>query len=138
MKRGMLDRNATKARHRIYLVGQHSFSFGHLYSNTNNESKVDALTHLNYAFAFLDPNTFRITTMDAATPVSLFDHFSELKFTNPDLKLFASVGGGLSLTTGHTQPIFGNIAKSASNRQKFADEVLSFLDYYGFDGIDID
>jgi hypothetical protein len=34
--------------------------------------QVDGLTHLNFAFAFLDPSTFQITTMDAATLASLF------------------------------------------------------------------
>nr|KAI0406599.1 hypothetical protein F4802DRAFT_556676 [Xylaria palmicola] len=100
---------------------------------------LDALTHLNYAFAYLDPNTFRITTMDAKIPVSLFDDFSELKSINPDLQLFVSIGGWTFSDNGtYTQPIFGNIARTSSNREKFANEVVSFLNYYGFDGIDID
>lgn len=101
--------------------------------------QVDALTHLNYAFAFLDPDTFAITTMDAATPVSLFNDFAELKFTYPDLKLFVSIGGWTFSDNGtYTQPIFGNIARSSSNRQKFADQVTKFLENYGFDGVDLD
>lgn len=100
---------------------------------------VDALTHLNYAFAYLDPDTFGITTMDAATPISLFEDFSNLKTTNPDLKLFVSIGGWtFSDNNTYTQPIFANIAQSATNRQKFADQLLKFLNYYGFDGVDLD
>lgn len=77
--------------------------------------------------------------MDAATPVSLFDDFSDLKFDYPDLKLFVSIGGWtFSDNDTYTQPIFSNICSSASNRQKFADEALKFLNYYGFDGVDID
>ncbi|KAG6039144.1 hypothetical protein E4U41_003160 [Claviceps citrina] len=98
-----------------------------------------ALTHLNYAFAYLDPTSFKITTMDAATPTSLFDDLSALKTTNPDLKIFVSIGGWtFSDNDTYTQPIFGNIARSSSNRQLFADGLVSFLTYYGFDGVDLD
>lgn len=100
---------------------------------------VAALTHLNYAFAYLDPTSFKITTMDAATPISLFDDLSDLKTTNPDLKIFVSIGGWtFSDNDTYTQPIFGNIARSSANRQLFADGLVSFLSYYGFDGVDLD
>ncbi|UKZ93576.1 uncharacterized protein TrAFT101_008486 [Trichoderma asperellum] len=100
---------------------------------------LDSLTHLNYAFAFLDPTSFQITTMDAATPISLFDDISDLKTTNPDLKIFVSIGGWtFSDNNTYTQPIFGNIARSSSNRQLFANELVAFLTYYGFDGVDLD
>jgi chitinase len=100
---------------------------------------VDALTHLNYAFAYIDPESFQLTTMDVATRVSLFDDLANLKLTKPDLKIFISVGGWtFSDNNTLTQPVFGNIARSSSNREKFAKNVLAFLDEYGFDGVDID
>jgi chitinase len=100
---------------------------------------VDALTHLNYAFAYIDPPTFDIITMDVKTPVSLFDDFADLKVVRPDLKLFVSVGGWtFSNNNTDTQPVFGNIARSSSNRESFAKKMLAFLNEYGFDGIDID
>lgn len=77
--------------------------------------------------------------MDAATPVSLFDDLSALKLTNPDLKIFISIGGWTFSDNGtYTQPIFGNIGRSAANRQTFANQVVKFLSYYGFDGVDLD
>lgn len=77
--------------------------------------------------------------MDAATPVSLFDDMSDLKTTNPDLKIFVSIGGWtFSDNDTYTQPIFGNVARSSSNRQLFANELVAFLTYYGFDGVDLD
>ncbi|KAM7215378.1 hypothetical protein V8F06_009239 [Rhypophila decipiens] len=98
-----------------------------------------ALTHLNYAFAYLDPTSFKVTTMDAATPISLFNDLSNLKSTNPALKIFVSIGGWtFSDNDTYTQPIFGNIARSGSNRQLFADGLVAFLTYYGFDGVDLD
>ncbi|KAG5951737.1 hypothetical protein E4U53_002386 [Claviceps sorghi] len=100
---------------------------------------VAALTHLNYAFAYLDPTSFKITTMDAATPASLFGDVSDLKAANPDLKIFVSIGGWtFSDNDTYTQPIFGNIARSSANRQLFADQTVAFLTYYGFDGVDLD
>lgn len=100
---------------------------------------MDALTHLNYAFAYINPETFQIMTMDTATPASLFDDVAELKFTKPDLKIYISIGGWTFSDNGtETQPVFGNIAKSSKNRATFAKNVMTFLDQYGFDGIDID
>ncbi|EJP61449.1 symbiotic chitinase [Beauveria bassiana ARSEF 2860] len=100
---------------------------------------VDALTHLNYAFAYVDPNTFEITTMDAATPARIFQDVADLKKTSPSLKIFLSLGGWTFSDNGtSTQPVFGNIARSYANRQKFATNVLKFLSTYGYDGVDID
>jgi chitinase len=100
---------------------------------------VNGLTHLNYAFAFIDPSTFKITTMDAATPVHTFTDFAALKAKNPAIELFVSIGGWtFSDNETATQPIFGNIARSGANRQTFANNVLQFLNTYGYDGVDID
>lgn len=100
---------------------------------------VDALTHLNYAFAYLNPETYQVMTMDVATPVDLFDRVAALKTDKPELKIFISIGGWtFSDNNTVTQPVFGEIARSASARQAFASNVLTFLDEYGFDGVDID
>ncbi|KAF3898091.1 Bacteriodes thetaiotaomicron symbiotic chitinase [Trichophyton interdigitale] len=100
---------------------------------------ISALTHLNYAFAFIDPSTFELTTMDAATPVSLFNDIAALKDIKPSLQIYISVGGWtFSDNNTATQPVFGNIARSPENREKFANNALAFLNQYGFDGIDID
>ncbi|EAW17011.1 putative chitinase [Aspergillus fischeri NRRL 181] len=97
------------------------------------------LTNLNYAFAYIDPDSFQLMTMDAATRLSLFTDLANLKLTKPDLKIFISVGGWtFSDNNTLTQPVFGNIARSSSIREKFAKNVLAFLDEYGFDGVDID
>jgi chitinase len=100
---------------------------------------VDGLTHLNYAFAFLDPTSFKITTMDAATPAKTFQDVADLKVLNPNLEIFVSIGGW-TFSDNHTatQPVFGNIARSSANRQTFANNVLKFLDTYGYDGVDVD
>ncbi|OJD22080.1 hypothetical protein ACJ73_06579, partial [Blastomyces percursus] len=96
------------------------------------------LTHLNYAFAYIDPTSFEVTTMDAAAPISLFDEVAALKIVKPSLQLYVSIGGcTFSDNNTITQPIFGKITRSPANRQKFADNSVS-LNQYGFDGVDID
>jgi len=54
---------------------------------------VDALTHLNFAFAYIDPDSFEIVTMDPSTPESLFQEATDTKKYKSDLKVFVSVGG---------------------------------------------
>ena len=98
-----------------------------------------ALTHINLAFAYLDPNTYDITTMDSNMPTSIFTQVTDLKANSSSLKIFVSVGGwSFSDNDTDTQPLFGEIAASATNRKKFANNALSFLTTYGFDGLDID
>ncbi|KAG6187804.1 hypothetical protein E4U27_007671 [Claviceps purpurea] len=85
---------------------------------------------------------FKITAMDVSTPIPLVDDISDLKATNSRLEIFVSIGGWtFSDNDTYTQPVFGNIARSSENRQLVADEVASFLTYYGFDevvGVDMD
>ena len=97
---------------------------------------VDALTHLNYAFAYIDPTTFQLVTMDGQTPESLFQSVTDVKQYKGTLNVWISVGGWTFSDNGTaTQPVFGNIAASAANRQIFADNVVKFCNHYGFDGM---
>jgi chitinase len=77
--------------------------------------------------------------MDAATPAKTFEDVASLKLSNPKLQLFVSLGGWtFSDNDTATQPVFGKIARSSSNRDKFASNLLKFLDTYGYDGVDLD
>lgn len=79
---------------------------------------VDGLTHVNFAFAYIDPDTFKITTMDDATPADLFTQTADvrtLKLGNGDLEVFVSIGGWtFSDNNTATQPVFSNIASCMS------------------------
>jgi len=46
---------------------------------------LDAITHLNYVFAFLTPGTFDIVPMEGSIPVSLFKRITDLKKLKPGL-----------------------------------------------------
>ncbi|CAG8150355.1 unnamed protein product [Penicillium salamii] len=111
-------------------------------SSKCHETKVTdlplgSLTHLNFAFAYLDSN-YEIIPMDDLT-WSLFDDITAVKDTNPALKIFVSVGGWtFSDNETTTQPLFGEIAADSEKRKTFSENVLMFIKFYGFDGIDID
>lgn len=80
--------------------------------------------------------------MDSLTPPSLFLQTADVRSWrsgSSSLEIFVSVGGWtFSDNDTSTQPVFSDISGSAKNRQKFADNMLSFMKRYGFDGVDID
>ncbi|KAI0888397.1 glycosyl hydrolases family 18-domain-containing protein [Annulohypoxylon maeteangense] len=94
-------------------------------------------THVNFAFAFFDPDTFQISPMDSNS-ATLYHRFTDLKQTYSGLQTWISVGGWSFTDPGPTRQAFSNMASSAANRQKFISGVLSFMNTYGFDGLDID
>lgn len=100
----------------------------------------DALTHVNFAFAYIDPETYTIKTMDSQTPAKLFQEVADIKTKAlSDLEVFIAIGGWTFSDNGTvTQPLLGEIAASEESRQKFADNLVRFMDTYGFDGVDID
>ncbi|KAI5203118.1 glycoside hydrolase, partial [Aureobasidium subglaciale] len=99
---------------------------------------VDGLTHVNFAFAYIDPSSLKVTTMDSATPQELFTqttNIRQLKSGNSQLEVFISIGGWTFSDNGTaTQDVFPSIAADESKRQKFADNLVSFMKEYGFDG----
>ena len=56
---------------------------------------VTMCTHLVYAFAVLDPNTYTMVSHDTWLDINLgnFAEFVKLKQSNPDLKTMVAIGG---------------------------------------------
>lgn len=97
------------------------------------------LTHLYFAFAYIDPKSYAITTMSSDMSEELFTQVAAVKDLKPSLKIYVSLGGWtFSDNDTVTQPLFGEIAADPTKRKTFASNTLKFLDTYGFDGIDID
>ncbi|RAH68797.1 glycoside hydrolase family 18 protein [Aspergillus aculeatinus CBS 121060] len=95
---------------------------------TPTDLPLDALTHINFAFAFIDPDSYQIVTMDSDTPSSLFQDTTNVKSIKSDIEVFVSVGGWtFSDNNTATQPVYGEIAADAAKRRTFADNVVHFL-----------
>lgn len=92
---------------------------------------------MNFAFAFFDPVTFAIAPMDAPSG-ELLSRFTALKDKNGGLQTWISVGGWSFTDPGPTRTAFSDMASSAGNRQKFISELTTFMEHYGFDGVDLD
>ena len=112
-------------------------------------SNMDAksITHINFAFIDIDSNgdlkfcdeyaDIQIennpdTTDDSTYYTGLFGAFSILKIKNPHLKLGISVGGWTN--SGD----FPEVSRDQVKRQNFASNIAKFIDYLGFDLVDID
>jgi chitinase len=98
---------------------------------------VDSYTHLNFAFAHVDPTTYTIVPM-AGTQTSLYSRFTALKKQKPGLKTWISIGGWSFNNPGPTQGTFSQLAASSSAQTPFYASVVNFLKQYDFDGVDID
>ncbi|KAJ5964997.1 uncharacterized protein N7479_004873 [Penicillium vulpinum] len=100
---------------------------------------LDALTHVNFAFASIDPSTYEVVAMDSSTPTSLFQETTNIKSVKEDISVFISIGGWTFSDNGtDTQPLFGEISASETKRKTFANNVVHFMRQYGFDGVDLD
>lgn len=100
----------------------------------------NSCTHLVYAFAGLDDRTFRIKSLDAWNDLGFdevgggkdnYRHFAALK--NRGIKILLAIGGW---NEGSTK--YSAMVSTPDRRQNFISSVVSFLDRYGFDGLDFD
>lgn len=103
---------------------------------------VDELTHVNFAFAYIDPTTYQVTTVDSKTPQDLLTQTADIRYlksNSASLEVFISIGGWTFSDNGtSTQSVFPDIASDARKRQRFPNDLVSFIKGYGFDGVVID
>jgi chitinase len=94
-------------------------------------------THINFAFVYIDPNTFGIADMyDFMAP--LYDQVTALKQKQPGLQVWLSIGGSSFNDPGPTQTTFSTLSASTSAQAKFFTSLIAFMKLHGFDGVDID
>lgn len=93
------------------------------------------LSHLNFAFASVDPRTFRIQPMHP-DDVDLYREFTALK--TDKLETWIAVGGWEFSDPGPTRTTWSDMVSSRENRAEFIDSTVKFMDEYGFQGLDID
>lgn len=103
-----------------------------------NQIPVESLTHLNYAFAFIAPDTFDVGPMPG-TDASTFSDFTALKSRNPNVVMGVSVGGWtFNDNFTSTQPVFSDMVSTKDKRATFIGKLVSFMTHYGFDAVDLD
>ena len=68
----------------------------------------------------------------------LYSRFTQLKDNNAGLQTWISVGGWSFTDPGPTRTAFSDMSSSSGNRKKFINELIKFMDNYGFDGVDLD
>lgn len=100
---------------------------------------VEGLTHLNFAFGYITPNTYNIVPMDDRTPEDMFSRVTSAKERNSDLKVYVALGGWtFSDNDTVTQAVFPNLVKTRPARSRFITNMIAFMSQYGFDGLDLD
>jgi chitinase len=94
-----------------------------------NAISAKKLTHINYAFATVNPLGI-IELEDADAPAHIAQ-LQALKARNPDLKVIVSVGGwGANY--------FSDAALDDASRCRFADSAIDLIKRFALDGIDLD
>nr|QEL09547.1 class V chitinase [Pinus contorta] len=87
-------------------------------------------THIFYAFANLNDQTFQVELPATAKPA---EFTLTLRKKNPFLKTLISIGGGGSNSTA-----FALMASNASRRKVFINSAIALARKYGFHGLDLD
>lgn len=95
-----------------------------------------AYSHIVYSFAGVARGSWALTETQA-NDKELIAELQALKKINPTLKTMWAVGGWV-FNDPPTQDIFLKMASTPANRAVFIKSVLTQLQSYGFDGIDID
>lgn len=98
---------------------------------------VGGYTHIFFAFLYIDPGLYTITPMKS-NQQGLYSRVVAMKKRKPGLKVWISIGGWDFNNEGSTYNTFSKLAASKANQATFFDSLLSFLDKYGFDGVDLD
>ncbi|KAH7329286.1 hypothetical protein B0I35DRAFT_473903 [Stachybotrys elegans] len=109
------------------------------YCNTFNPERIPrgVYTHINFAFASIDPKTFEVRP-ESNADIAMYKRVVSLKRREPNLKVLIAIGGWTFNDPGPTQYVFSDIARSKTNQNKFIRSLISFMSTYGFDGIDLD
>ena len=94
-------------------------------------------THIMYSFVVLDPSTHVMKIHDKWLDVDLGNlrKFTDLKKDYPGVKFMLALGGW---TDSREKGLYSTLLASPTKRSAFVTHAVSFLQQYGFDGLDLD
>jgi chitinase len=95
----------------------------------------DCNTHLYFAFASIDPGTFHITPA-SSDDIPLYTQFTALKSST--MQTWIAIGGFDFSDPGPTHTAWSDLCADAGRRATFISSVISFMNTYGLQGVDID
>lgn len=98
---------------------------------------VGGYTHIFFAFLYIDPDSYTIAPMKADQQ-DLYSRIVALKERKPGLEVWISIGGWDFNDPGATRTTFSDLAASFTKQTAFFQSLISFLEKYGFDGVDLD
>jgi chitinase len=94
-------------------------------------------THINFAFALINPDTYRIDPMDKGT-AARYDRVTRLKQKQDELEVWIAIGGWAMNDLGKYRTVFSDLAKSEKKQDAFFDSLITFMQQHDFDGVDLD
>ncbi|KAF1955249.1 glycoside hydrolase [Byssothecium circinans] len=104
---------------------------------TPKQIKLDGFTHLNFAFATIDPVSFKISPADPAD-IPVMREFTDLS-RDGRVQTWIAVGGhDFSDANKPTHRTWSELCSNAENRAAFISSVKDFMKEYGFQGVDLD
>ncbi|KAK4494774.1 hypothetical protein PRZ48_014130 [Zasmidium cellare] len=114
---------------------------GNVYSRVCNQIppdqiKLDGVTHLYWAFAAIDPNSFATVPSDSRD-LDLYAAFTNIGKAGK-VGTWISIGGFDYTTASATHTTFSDMVSTPANRQAFISGLLNFMNAHGFTGVDID
>lgn len=94
-------------------------------------------SHINFAFALINPQTYRIDDMDEGT-ASRYSRVTALKKKQRNLEVWIAIGGWAMNDPGPYRTVFSDVARSEEKQDAFFDSLISFMKRHDFDGVDLD
>ncbi len=108
--------------------------------NKFEAADIDATTytHLVYSYASISADGHMEPWVGSWDEVDKYREFNKVKERNPNVKTLMAVSAGVFYGAGMTPVTFNEVAETEKTRMAFAQSVVTFLELYEFDGIDID
>jgi chitinase len=103
------------------------------YKSVPEDIDATLCTHIHFAFALLDDTNETLKDSEGSPQTDLYKRLIALKQKNSNLKVIMSLGGW-----GDNSAKYSKLVANADKRKLFSNHSISYIQKYGFDGLDID